>query len=144
MFPNISFKNESPFMPDLDAKEFDPRGCCCTVDQSLSAEFNLEFGHIKNDLSTLLQPHDASEYLAKIERLAVSRGVDGFDLSTPVEDIYNSITPSNLQTPSELQHFSRVYSDRILPKLTARLQARQAASKKVQAPAAVTEPEPSA
>lgn len=90
---------------------------CYSVDQTLSAAYNLRFGHIMNDLTTLLQPKDVSQYMSKISQMQQLSPASGFDASTPADVVYRSITPANCQTPSELQHFSRIYADKIQPEL---------------------------
>lgn len=93
------------------------------IDQYDSQEFNInECGVIRNDISKLARAQSQSEFDSIMRKIGQNKAVFNVKDGQKLQDVFDSIRPRQLQTPSELAGFAeymarldQVYADVHVP-----------------------------
>lgn len=114
MFYHVIRKIEKYIAPSKKELKsiYDKCGCAPVVVPSTRKDFMLNsFGWIRNDIQQYLHTNDAALQAAILSNLEdVRKGSDNSNMT--VQDLFDTIIPNNVQTPAEIQRFSRILATR--------------------------------
>lgn len=74
-------------------------------------EFRNDFGWIRNDIQQFLRTSDPNLQASIVKNLEVVNQSEA-NVHATVQDVFDQIVPSNLQTPAEIERFGRVLAER--------------------------------